>query len=81
METGYCAFRPRAKDTFCQGTVHSIEHDFPLDLVNLLEEWLWKWRPITSTGPEADQKGNECCKNEQEFVFLNMSAGRLLPSE
>lgn len=68
---------PELKIPFVRGTVHSIEHDFPLDLVNLLEEWLWKWRPIQVLGQKADQKGNECCKNEQEFVFLNMSGGPL----
>lgn len=65
------------KIPFVGGAVHSIEHEFPSDLVNLLEEWLWRWRPIQILGQKGHQKGNECSKNGQEFVFLNTSGGPL----
>jgi len=68
---------PELKVTFRRGEVHSIEHEFPADLVNLLEEWLWRWRPIQISGQKEHQKGNERSRNGQEFVFLNMAGGPL----
>ena len=44
---------PELKIPFVRGAVHSIEHEFPSDLVNLLEEWLWRWRPIQILRPEG----------------------------
>ena len=60
--------------------MHSVEHEFPSDLVNLLEEWLWRWRPIQILGQKGRHKGSERSRNSQEFVFLNM-AGRPLTAE
>ncbi|HYR75736.1 MAG TPA: hypothetical protein VEM96_07810 [Pyrinomonadaceae bacterium] len=65
------------KVSFRRGAVNSIEHEFPSDLANLLEEWLWTWRPLQLSGQKERQKGNECSRNGQEFVFLNMRGGPL----
>lgn len=69
------------KISFVRGAVHSIEHEVPADIVPLLEEWLWKWRPIQISGQKTHQKGNECSKNGQEFAFLNMRGGPLSPAQ
>lgn len=68
---------PELKISFFRGAVHSIEHEFPADLVNLLEEWLWRWRPLQILGQKEHQIGNESSKNGQEFVFLNTCGGPL----
>ncbi len=65
------------KIPFIGGAVHSIEHEFPDDLVNLLEEWLWKWRPLQISGNRTPQEAKHCSKNGQEFVFLTMVGGPL----
>ncbi len=65
------------KIPFVKGAVHSVEHEFPSDLVNLLEEWLWRWRPIQILGQKGRHKGSERSRNGQEFVFLNMAGGPL----
>jgi hypothetical protein len=68
---------PELKVPFVRGEVHTIEHEFPCDLVTLLEEWLWKWRPLQIRGQKSHQKGNERLANGQEFVFINKAGGPL----
>lgn len=68
---------PELKIAFVRGAVHSIEHQFPVDLADLLEEWLWKWRPIQILGQKGCHQGSEHSRNGQEFVFLNMAGGPL----
>lgn len=54
-----------------KGELHSVAHAFPTDLVQLLEEWLDKWRRIMIAGQKGANKGAESVSNGQEFVFLN----------
>lgn len=60
-----------------KGEVNSISYDFPVDLVELLEEWLYKWRRIIIEGQKGRYLHAERTSNEQEFAFLN-SRGRPL---
>lgn len=66
------------KIPFVKGAVHSVEHEFPSDLVSLLEEWLRRWRPIQLLGQKTRHRGSECSRNGQELVFLNMAGGPLV---
>lgn len=61
-----------------RGEEHVIEFEFPADLVTLLEEWLYKWRPIVIAHQKLEHRGTERISDGQEFVFLN-SHGRPLP--
>jgi hypothetical protein len=54
-----------------KGDVHSLEYEFPGDLVDLLEEWLDKWRPILVAGQTGTDLGKERFVDDQQFVFLN----------
>jgi hypothetical protein len=54
-----------------KGQPHNVVHDFPNELVELLEEWLHKWRPILIAGQSNLNKGKECQRNLQQYVFLN----------
>src|SRR5574341_392883 len=54
-----------------KGEVHRIEHEFPNDIVPLLEEWLSQWRPILISFQTSDHSGSERVGSGQEFVFLN----------
>jgi hypothetical protein len=48
-----------------------VDHEFPGDLVDLLEEWLSRWRPILVSFQKASCVGREHLESGQEFVFLN----------
>ena len=48
-----------------------MEHEFPDDIVGLLEEWLSQWRPILISFQKGDHSGSERVGSGQEFVFLN----------
>jgi hypothetical protein len=65
------------KIPFLKGELHSVAHPFPVGLVNLLEEWLWTWRPLLAAGATGSEHGNERSMNGQEFVFLNLRGGPL----
>jgi integrase len=65
------------KIPFIRGIEHSIEHEFPTDLVDLLEEWLEKWRPLLI---QNRQGASHASKNGQEFVFLTRVGGPLYPN-
>lgn len=54
-----------------KGEVHCLEYEFPGDLVDLLEEWLYKWRPILIAGQKSATQGKERLMNDQQFVFVN----------
>jgi len=54
-----------------KGRVHRIEHEFPDDLVDLLEEWLSRWRPIVISCQKELRIGAERTSAGQEFVFLD----------
>jgi hypothetical protein len=56
-----------------RGEVHSLGYEFPDDLVDLLEEWLNKWRPILVAQQKSEDKWKERGETGQEFVFLNLS--------
>lgn len=60
-----------------RGEEHAVAYEFPADLVDRLEEWLNKWRPMLIAGQKDEDKGKERLANGQEFVFLN-SCGRPL---
>jgi hypothetical protein len=60
-----------------KGEVHSLAYDFPSDLVPLLEEWLYKWRPILIARQKETDQGKERQTDGQQFVFIN-SCGRPL---
>jgi hypothetical protein len=63
-----------------RGEVHSLAYEFPTDLVDLLEEWLHKWRALLITRQKYESKGKERLENCQEFVFVNYD-GRPLSSK
>ena len=59
------------KISHVKGEVHRVEHEFPDDLVDLLEEWLSQWRPVLISYQKGDRVGSERAESGQEFVFLN----------
>ena len=59
------------KISHVKGEVHRVEHEFPDDLVDLLEEWLSQWRPVLISYQKGDRVGRERVESGQEFVFLN----------
>jgi integrase-like protein len=59
------------KISHVQGKVHRVEHQFPEDLVALLEEWFSQWRPILISSQKAHRIGAEKAGSGQEFVFLD----------
>jgi hypothetical protein len=59
------------KISHVKGKVHRVEHDFPDDLVDLLEEWLSQWRPILISSQKEARMGTEKAGSGQEFVFLD----------
>ena len=63
-----------------RGEVNSIAHEFPDDLSNLLEEWLYKWRVVNLSFQPERYRGSERSSNGQEYVFLNYN-GRPLNRE
>jgi len=54
-----------------KGEVHRVEHEFPDDIVGLLEEWLSQWRPILISFQKGGHSGSERVGSGQELVFLN----------
>jgi hypothetical protein len=60
-----------------KGQTNAINHEFPQDLVDLLEDWLSHWRPILIGNQLPQFRGSEKLDNGQELVFLN-SRGRPL---
>jgi hypothetical protein len=67
------------KISHVKGEVHRVEHEYPDDIVDLLEEWLSQWRPVLIASQKADHVGSERVGSGQEFVFLN-SVGTPLTS-
>jgi len=59
------------KISHVKGEVHRVEHDFPDDLVGLLEEWLLQWRPVLISSQKGNHVGSQRVESGQEFVFLN----------
>jgi len=57
-----------------------VEHEFPDDIVDLLEEWLSQWRPVLISFRKHGRQGSERAESGQEFVFVN-SVGDPLTSE
>jgi len=68
------------KISHVKGEVHRVEHAFPDDIVDLLEEWLSQWRPILISFRKCGHRGSECVESGQEFVFVN-SVGAPLTSK
>jgi integrase len=54
-----------------RGEEHLVEFEFPADLVTLLEEWLYKWRPFLLEIQRPEDQGKERVTGGQQFVFLN----------
>lgn len=65
------------KISHVKGKVHRVEHQFPDDIVDLLEEWLSRWRPIVISCQKEVKKGTEKAGAGQEFVFLDSVGGPL----
>jgi hypothetical protein len=59
------------KISHVKGKVHRIEHPFPDDLVDLLQEWLSRWRAIVISYQKGSGIGTEKATAGQEFVFLS----------
>ncbi|HVS82000.1 MAG TPA: tyrosine-type recombinase/integrase [Pyrinomonadaceae bacterium] len=59
------------KISHVKGEVHRVEHEFPDDIVDLLEEWLSQWRPVLISSQKGAHVGSERVESGQEFVFLN----------
>ena len=59
------------KISHVKGEVHRVEHEFPDDIVDLLEEWLLQWRPVLISSQKGKHVGTERAESGQEFVFLN----------
>jgi hypothetical protein len=59
------------KISHVKGKVHRIEHPFPDDLVDLLQEWLSRWRAIVISYQKESGIGTEKTTTGQEFVFLS----------
>jgi hypothetical protein len=53
-----------------RGEEHVAEFEFPADLVPLLEEWLYKWRPSLIASNNPEDQGKQHLANGQEFVFM-----------
>ncbi len=60
------------KISHVKGEVHRVEHEFPDDIVDLLEEWLSQWRQVLISSQKPKHAGNERAESGQEFVFLNI---------
>jgi hypothetical protein len=60
-----------------RGEEHLVEFEFPADLVNLLEEWLYKWRPLFLAVQKPENQRKQRVTGGQQLVFLN-SRGRPL---
>jgi len=48
-----------------------VEHEFPDDIADFLEEWLYLWRPVLISFQRCRHRGSERAESGQEFVFLN----------
>lgn len=59
------------KISHVKGEVNRVEHEFPNDIVDLLEEWLSQWRPILISVQKGRNQGSERFGSGQEYVFLN----------
>lgn len=68
------------KISHVKGKVHRIEHKFPDDLVDLLQEWIAQWRPIVISCQKGLGIGAEKAGAGQQFVFLG-SFGTPLTSQ
>jgi site-specific recombinase XerD len=60
-----------------KGEVHRVEHEFPDDLVDLLEEWLSQWRTVLISVQKGRHQGRERLECGQEYVFLNYAGAPL----
>lgn len=67
------------KISHVQGKVHRVEHQFPEDLVDLLEEWFSRWRPMLISSQKAHKIGAEKAGSGQEFVFVDSVGCPLAP--
>jgi hypothetical protein len=68
------------KISHIKGEMHRVEHEFPDDITDLLEEWLSQWRPVLISFRKHDHQGSQRVESGQEFVFVN-SMGSPLTSE
>jgi len=59
------------KISHVNGEVHRVEHEFPDDIADFLEEWLYLWRPVLISFQRCRHRGSERAESGQEFVFLN----------
>ena len=59
------------KISHVKGRVNRVEHPFPDDLVDLLQDWLSRWRAILISCQKGSGMGTEKAPAGQEFVFLN----------
>ncbi len=59
------------KISHVKGRVNRVEHPFPEDLVDLLQEWLSQWRAILISCQKESGIGAEKVAAGQEFVLLN----------
>jgi hypothetical protein len=59
------------KISHVKGRANRVEHQFPDDLVDLLQEWLSRWRPILISYQKESAIGTEKATAGQEFVFLS----------
>ena len=65
------------KISHVKGEVHRVEHEFPDDLVDLLEEWLSQWRTVLISVQKGRHQGGERLECGQEYVFLNYAGAPL----
>lgn len=59
------------KISHVKGKANRVEHQFPDDLVDLLQEWLSRWRPILISYQKESAIGTEKATAGQEVVFLS----------
>ena len=64
-----------------RGEEHVISYAFPHDLVELLEEWLLRWRPILISDPTSKLIGQHRSANQQQFVFTDFLGRPLQPRQ
>ncbi len=69
------------KISHVKGRVNRVEHQFPDDLVDLLEEWLGRWRAILISCQKKSGIGAEKTAAGQEFVLLNWVGKPLTQSQ
>jgi hypothetical protein len=59
------------KISHVKGEEHRVEHEFPDDIRDLLEEWLSQWRPVLISSQKGIHAGSQRTESGQEYVFLD----------